>query len=182
MSVDDFDVGANAPTDRIAILNDLFEEAIEYENKIEQMEADLKALKKTAHSLKTQRIPDLMMEMQLDSAVFKGWKIKVDDFISGTLPREPLRRKQALEWLEEHGGSGIITSDISVSFSREEYDGAKALAEELKEKGQQVSMTVGVHAMTLRSFAKEKIKNGEPIDFDTLGLYTGKIAKLKKDG
>jgi hypothetical protein len=39
-------------------------------------------------------------------------------------------------------------------------------------------MDENVHTQTLLAFVREKVRNGDDIDFDALGIYTGKVAKI----
>lgn len=179
-TADEFDVGASAPSDKLEQLHELLEEALALEGAVAQMEDDLKAAKSALHSLRTGRIPDLMAEMQMDEISFKGWSIKIDDFVSGSLPKDPAKRAKAIEWLESNDAAGLIKTDVSVSFGRSEHEAATSLWQSLESDGLPASLQSSVHAQTLQAFARQRIRDGESIEPEILGLYVGKVAKMKE--
>jgi hypothetical protein len=183
-AADEFDVGgqgeAQASPDALAQLREAIQELVSLEETIEQMEEDLKAAKKQREALRTGRIPELMAEIQSDHFTHAGYEIKLQDFVSGSLPKEPDRRQKAIQWLEANGADGLIKTDLQLQFGRSQHNEALSVADELRQEGYEPRVESGVHAQTLQAFARERIKNGEPIDTETLGLYTGKVAKTKK--
>jgi hypothetical protein len=180
-TTDAFDIGGGAERSApsaLERLNKFLQEAVALEEIVEQQENDLKAAKGTLHVLKTKTIPDLMTEMLLDEVVYNGWKAKINDFVSGALPSDPERRAKAIAWLEEHEGGGLIKTQVSVDFGRTQRNEALAIADSIKLAGFAPDVSSGVHSATLQAFARERIKNGEPIDTEVLGLYTGKVVKF----
>lgn len=180
MTAEEFDVGVSAPSDKLEQLHGLLEEAFALEGALAQMEDDLKAARSALHSLRTGRIPDMMAELQMDEATFKGWSVKVDDFVSGSLPKDPKKRAKAIDWLEANDGAGLIKTDVSVSFGRSEHEQATSLWQSLEGDGLPASLSSTVHAQTLQAFARQRIRDGDPIDPEALGLYVGKVAKMKR--
>lgn len=180
MDAEEFDVGSAAAPDKIQALNSLLQDAVSMEEAVAQMEEDLKAAKRTLHALTAKRIPDLMDEIGLDSVTFSGWQVKVQDFVSGSLPKEADKRASALDWLKDAGAGGLIRTEISLAFGPAEHDAALELRRRLVSNGYDPEMDVGVNSQSLCAFARERIRNGEPVDADLLGLYVGKVAKLKR--
>lgn len=180
-NVDEFDMGgASAPSDKMDALNAAIEEAVALEEAVAQMEDDLKVAKKALNVLKGGRIPDLMDELQMDEVSFRGWKVKIDDFVSGSLPKEGDRHERAVRWLEEHGAGGLIKTDLTLAFGKSQHNEALDLAGRLEAEGLAPIIKSGVHTQTLHAFARERIRSGEPLDIEVLGLYVGKVAKLKQ--
>lgn len=182
MNGEEFDMGgeATASPDKLEALNAALEEAIQLEETVEQMEEDLKAAKKALHTLRSGRIPDMMDELAMDAVTFRGWKVTINDFVSGSLPKDPEANQRAIRWLEDEGAGGLIKADLVVSFGKSQHNEALDLAGRLESEGLAPKVNSGVHAQTLHAFARERIRNGEPLDLDLLGLYVGKVAKLKK--
>jgi hypothetical protein len=181
---DDFDVGtdgeASASPDALVQIRKNIQDMIDLEMTISQYEDDLKAAKHSLQILRTGRLPDLMAEIQSDHFNHGGWDIKLTDFVSGSLPKDPEKRQAALDWLEKNEADGLIKTDVSLAFGRSQFDEATKVAEGLIEEGHAVNVTSGVHAQTLQAFARERIRNGEDIDCEVLGLYTGKVVKATK--
>jgi hypothetical protein len=178
---DEFDVGegeASASPDTLKLLEAAMSEAIELESARLQMEEDLSALTKTLTGIKTKRIPELMDQLQMESCNFRGWKVAISTVVSGSLPPDPEARQRAIHWLEENDGGGLIKTKVALDFGRSEHNQALALAAQLEEQGFTPKVDSGVHASTLCAFARERLRNGDPIDTDVLGLYTGKAAKF----
>jgi TolA-binding protein len=190
-AADEFDVGgqgeAQTSPDALAQLREAIQELEELEQIIEQMQEDLKQAKKRREELKgnpytaeTGRIPELMMEMQLDRLTHAGYEVVVEEALAGKLPDDPDRRQAALKYLEANGAEGLIKTDLKLQFGRSQHNEAVSVAEGLRQEGYEPRLESGVHHSSLKAFANERIKNGEPIDTETLGLYTGKVAKTKK--
>jgi len=177
-----FDIGDQAPKAPATLANLQFslEEATSLEEQIAQMEDDIKAAKKNLNYIKSQRIPDMMSELQMEQIVWKGWKCKVSDFVSGSLPKEDEPREKAIEWITLHGGEDLIKTQVTTEFGRSGHNEAMSLAAELQEQGYNVSAKSGVHPQTLCAWVRERLKKGEEIDIDTIGIYTGKVAKFEK--
>jgi len=180
MSIDEFDIGegAQAP-DPLSTLKVLLGEAIALEEFVEQAESELKAAKATLQAIKTGRIPDAMAEIQSDRISYGGYDININDFVSGSLPKEPEARAKAIDLLAVYEAESLITTDIKMTFSKSEHNLALDLAERLKADGYSVDVQSSVHSQTLCKFARERIESGLPIDTEALGLYTGKVAKFK---
>ncbi len=147
---------------------------------IDQLEGDLKAAKQSLQALRTGRLPDLMAEIQSDHFTHNGWECKVTNFVNGSLPKGEKERKAALDWLKAHDGEGLIRTEVKMAFGVSQHDEAKSLAESLVKDGHPVNLDLGVNAMQLKAYASERIRNGEDIDADTLGLYTGKVVKATR--
>mgnify|MGYP001032616779 FL=1 len=179
-TADEFDVGTSVPSDKLEQLHTLLEETIALEGAVTQMEEDLKAAKATLHNLRTTRIPDLMAELQMEEVSFKGWQVKVDDFVSGSLPKDAEKKAKAIAWLEANDAAGLIKTEVGVSFGRSEHEAANSLWHQLESDGLPATLNSNVHAQTLQAFARQRIRDGDPIDTDALGLYVGKVAKMKE--
>jgi hypothetical protein len=181
VDVSDFDPaeeGASAPSDKLEVLHKNLDEAVALEIQLEQLEADASAARSALNDLKTKRIPELLVELQMPDLTYKGWKVKLADFVSGSLPKDEGPRQKAIEWLEQHDGGALIKTEIGLVFAKSQHDEAKALAERLAAEGFAAQISSGVHASTLQSFVRERLKNGEEVDTEVLGIYTGQIAKI----
>ena len=132
------------------------------------------------NELKTKIIPNKMAEVGLSEfATPEGHKLKVDDFVAGSLPKEPEARAKAVQALEALGGGDIIKSELLVSFDKKEHNQAMALLDDLRKQGFVNSeVTSGVHASTYCAFIKEALRSGAEVNPETLGVFVGMKAKL----
>jgi hypothetical protein len=176
-----FRIDMETETDGNALerLKDMAEEASKLETIVSDLETDLKQAKASLRQLTQELIPQLMDDLGITEITAGNHKVALEDFVSGALPAEPHARKRALEWLEAHDGSGIIKSDVVVPFSRTDHERATRLANVLKQDGYDAHVQSSVHHMTLKSYIRERLEKGEDIDLEALGVYTGRIAKIK---
>lgn len=179
----DFDPGeegVTAPSDKLEVLHKMLDEATDLQAVIDQLSGDLGAAQEAMNLLKTKRLPELMDELQMDDLTRNGYKIKINDFVSGSLPKDEEPRAKAIAWLEDHDGGELLKTDIRMQFPKSQHDDAKKIADKLQAEGYAVIIESGVHAATLQAFARERLRNGDDIDTEVLGLYTGRVAKIDK--
>jgi hypothetical protein len=173
---------APASPDSLGRLNEKLAEAIDLKAAVDQMEEDLKAAKQQLNLLNTSVIPDMMTEMGMDEVVQRGWKVKVGEFVSGSLPKDETGKALAIDWLTAHEGAELLKTNLTVVFTRSQHNEALALADTVTKEGFAPKVESTVHPQTLLAYARERLKNGEPLDTEVLGLYTGRVAKFSKIG
>ena|SRR5687768_3530106 len=150
------------------------------EREVKELEALLKQRNGRATELKTQIIPDKMAEVGLSE--FKtpeGDRLKVEDFVAGSLPKDPGKRAKAIETLEAMGGAGLIRNELMLTFEKSQHNEALALASELREKGFDVEVSSGVHHGVYCAFVREKLRNGEEVNAEALGIFVGRKTKVE---
>lgn len=176
-----FDVGASAPAPGAkAELSALIKKFFAQDDLVRNLEEDLKAAKASLQKLRTLTIPDKMAEVGFDSVKLDGKTVTVEPFVSGSLPSDPTKKAAAIAWLIENGASDLIKTTVEVEFGKSEHNVALDTAARLRESGLEPDVSEGVHAQTLGAFARERIRNGDPIDTEILGLFTGRVAKVKR--
>ena len=181
MSADFFDVD-DGKNESPALLRfrSMAQEAIDSEKLVQDLEENLADVKRRLNNLKTVELPDLMAECGMSE--FKsetGFKITIDDFVSGTLPKDEVRREAAINWLESNGASTLIKTELSMAFEKTQHNEALSIKAELEQKGYAVNAKMGVHPQTLIAHVKERLRQGDEIPLDVLGLYAGRVAKIK---
>lgn len=143
------------------------------------LEEQLKNISNELHTIKHDTLPSMMASAGLASIKLDdGATIKVDDFCSGSLPKDPEKRQKALDWLVENDGEGIIKANVTLSFGKAELNNAKAVADRLKEDGYEPELVESVHPQTYAAFGRELIREGKTVP-DFLGLFVGRVAKVK---
>lgn len=172
--------GASAPPITLQNLESKLAEAVDLQEAVDSLEDSLKAARKALHVLRTSVIPEMMAEASMEKIAFRGYEISVGDFVSGSLPKDPEKRKAALDWLTENGGAGLIKTEISLQFGKGEGNVAGSLAQELRDRDLSPVVDRGVHASTLKSFALERLRSGAEIDHEALGLFIGQVAKIAR--
>jgi hypothetical protein len=155
-------------------------EIVETEELIESLEENLAELKKRQNQRKTVELPDAMAEVGLSTfSLSSGFTIKVEEFVSGSLPKDEFRRDAAISWLSENGAEALIKTEVNLTFAKSEHNRALSLISELSDKGYNVSAKNGIHPQTLIAHIRERLKSGEEVPLDLLGLYAGRVAKIK---
>lgn len=173
---------AAKPVASLSDLVNLANRAVALEETVKDLEQAYKEQKGLLHFIKTQRLPDAMFAVgQSEFTLNDGTKVTIEDFVSGSLPKEdPLKRQAAFVYLENtEGGADIIKNVVSMQFDKKQHNEALALAEELHDRGFDAKVTSDVHASTLKAFIREKLQNGEEIDYEKLGCQVGRTAKIK---
>lgn len=187
--------GATAPSNIVEQLVILAKEASELEETIESLNEALKVHAGRLNHLKQKQMPEMLAQANLPEFTWldqqsnlPGVKMKLSDYVGGSLPKEEMEREEALAKIVDAGGGKLITCGVIVDFPKSQREKAlevfKKLHEELKEIAD-CEFKEGIHASTLASFVREKLKKGEPFDYESCGIHVGKIAKitlLGKDG
>lgn len=179
----DIEEGATAPSnsDVMQRMMRIAQEIIDTQDAIDATEEHVSEMKRRLNHLKSVEMPDLMAECGMASFRTESGKvIEIDDFVSGTLPKDSSRRKEALNWLAENGAADIIKTEVSVAFGKNEHNMAKDLSAKLAQEGYFVDEKEGIHPQTLLAFIREKMRSGEEVPLETLGLYAGRVAKVKE--
>jgi hypothetical protein len=200
------DLGTPAqPQEQLEIIRAHAQQAVKLLRWIEKAEDLTKERKADYDSLVRKDIPEKMLAIQLDSFTLNdGSQISVKDIMSGSLPKAPARKKEAIEYLKELGAEGLLKPSINIQLTNGEETTAKraisackrissnkkkrdALVkagislddiEALKVIGQRAEIDHTVHHSTLASFGREVVSNGVEFEPKKLGLFGGKIAKI----
>lgn len=179
---DDFG-GIVAPAaEQLKSIEELANEAASLAKIVDEMEAALKAHKAELMTLTHKALPDAMAAAGTSAfTTTKGVKISIKEVMQGTLPKDDVKRAVALRWIEDNGGKGIIKSELVAEFEKGDGNLEKKnrAAEALDALGVTFQDKESIHPQTLCAFAREKIKNGEDVPTEMLGLYAGRMAKIE---
>ena len=179
----EFDIGAGAASAAPG-LSDQLTTAVKQVEELElaaaNLEDTLKATKSLIHNIRTQRIPELMNQIGTPDMVVGEKRVVIKDFVSGSLPSDPVKRAAAIAHLEKNEGGDLLKTEVKLAFGRQQHEEAKLLAESLIKQGFTTVVESGVHSQTLCAWARTRMKEGKTIDTDVLGLFTGKIAEIKE--
>ena len=107
----------------------------------------MKILKGVETTLSEQTIPNLMQQAGISMLkLADGSSVEVKPFYSARIPVS--KAAEAFTWLRDNGSGDMIKNQISLEFGKSEDNEAKALVEELKQKGLAVKQKESVHPST----------------------------------
>ena len=162
-----------------AQLSHLIEVAgMEREN-IADLEGRLKKAKARHQKYVFEHIPAKMQEMGLDKVEADGNVVKLKQFVSASMPKDPLQKTQALEHLRSIGKADFIKNEVNVRFGVSQDDQAVALQNKLDDQGHDVTSKVWIEPQTLKKMIREAVENGEPIELERFNAFIGTVAEIK---
>jgi len=180
--------------DKVAVLKSV-SDAVKLKQRIENGEELLKKLKSDLNTLQTKTIPALLA--QAGTSVFKisegdlaGWKVETQPFIAGSLPKPTSKdtpekiaekkaaRERGLQFVRDCEAEDIIKTVMEVTVAKGQDNLLGDLRGYVEKLGLEYEINSDIHHATLASFAKERLKNGENVPFEDLGLFAGTVAKI----
>ena len=159
----------------------MMKEVVETETLVKELETNLVGLKSNLNLMKTQTLPDLMAEVGVSEFVLDetGVRLIVDDFVHGSLPKEPDKREKAIKWLTDHDGADMLRTEVLVEFDKNEHNMALSFIAECEERDLDPEVKTGVHPQTYVAHMRERLRNGEEVPLEMLGLFAGRVVKVK---
>lgn len=150
------------------------------DERLDELEKEVNALKIERWSLTTRTIPQLMLDnMQRDTTLEDGTKVVVSDDVQGGFPKDDGKASDALRWLRENGHGDIIRNSVTALFVPGQDAQAKQVEEQLVKLGVTMERRQVVNHQTYLSWARKRLKEGEIIDLESLGLSQVTVAKIK---
>lgn len=161
----------------------MIQEVSDLEGEIARAEELIKELSSKRMDILTKDLPDAMAEAGTTLFVTEngGLQVKVATHVSGSLPKDEALHDAAIKYVDETGGSGIITADVTLKFGRQNagrarevvqlYHGRDDCSVELKEE---------IHHMTLKKWARERLQKNLPVEGEKCGLWIGRMAEIKE--
>lgn len=194
---------AKASSDKLDRLKELVAEAGGLQEEIREMVDLLKMRIGRFNRIKQYDLPELMKNTQTGNyeTIDGRIKVKLDQYVSGSLPKNEFDKEIAIQYLQEIDGGKLIKSSVECDFPKSMHNVAQAvmgvmvetIANIQKEMKADVEAAGGtyepedlepvlketVHAQSLQAFGRERLKKGKETDFPKLGLSTGDIAKFE---
>jgi hypothetical protein len=175
---DESEALASVNTEVSKNLSTLVRQLRDVENKIEDTENRMKALKAEKHKLSIDTIPALMDEMGVERLDVDGLTVSRKMMIHASIP--VARREEAYAWLRENRCDDIIKNVISCSFGKGQDNLAGDVIGLLETKGFHPEQKTSIHPSTLKAFVKERITEGKPIDLDMFGAFIANAAEIRR--
>ena len=142
-------------------------------------EGVLNSKKEQARVIREETIPSVMQELGLESLVLNtGQKLEVKQEVYCSVPKE--NKTYVYNWLDENGFGGLIKTEVTVSYGKNEKELADELQFELLNRGLEVVVDQNVHAQTMKAFLKEQLAKGAKIPLDLFGARPVWSAKIKQ--
>jgi hypothetical protein len=177
MSYEDFNT--ETPTDSLERLTNLAAELNDAEDQAMLIEEELKAAKERVRELSEREIPELMADVGMETFVTKeGLKISVREKIHASIPKT--RIEEAVAWLERNGHGGMIKSEVTAAFGREDRDLAQELLERIRGEGMTAKETATVHPQTLMKLLNDLDAEDVEFPMDVFGAYRRRVAKVTR--
>lgn len=168
----------NAPDDKtLSSLARLGEDLYEAEAKVLRLEAELARAKKVRDVIKREEIPEVMAETGITSFSTATSSFLLKEVLS--VRPKAADRPRVIQALEEMGEAGLIKNQVSVSFAKGQDSQARALVDQLAERGILAEQARKVEPSTLRAFVRRRLAAGESVDMDLFGVQQFKEAEFK---
>lgn len=181
--------GAEVQSDaELGIIATFAHELISLDKRIERAEKELDALKSRRKQVSETEIPDRLAGLGLsDFTTVDGYKLSIAPFYQASIKRINDERggmyePGAFKWLEDNGHGGAIKNEINVPLGRGEevLDQARRVVDVLRTSYHMpATLEQSVHAMTLKSLARELAERGDTLPPEYFNTYTGRQTKIK---
>ena len=167
-------------TEGIQSLADQVERLELCDDRIADIENDLKMMKKQRDHISGEVIPTMMSEMGLaELKLHDGSHLKVSTSYRATITEA--NKEAAFNWLRENGLGDIIKNEIAVSFGRNEDNKAADYAELAKSSGFQPTQKMKVEPMTLKALVRERIEAGKEMPTEIFGVFSENKTTIKRN-
>ena len=167
-------------TEGIGSLADQVERLELCDDRIADIENDLKMMKKKRDHISGEVIPTMMSEMGLaELKLHDGSHLKVSTSYRATITEA--NKEAAFNWLRNNGLGDIIKNEILVSFGRNEDNKAAEYAELAKGQGFQPTQKMKVEPMTLKALVRERIEAGKEMPTEIFGVFSENKTTIKRN-
>lgn len=143
-------------------------------------ELEAKNAKRSADAIVREELPELLMEAGMtELTTADGTKVELRQSVNASISE--LNRPAAHEWLVKNGFSGLIRSEVNVSFERGQSEVAQEFAAQAVEIcSGEVALVDKVHPATLKAFVREQLEAGREVPMDLFGVFVFKEANIKQ--
>ena len=189
------DVSGVASDDQLKSLSEKAAEYVALDAEKTSLEEKLKKVNVSLTEMKHKTLPDIMLGLDVDrhGLASAGVDIVLEDYAKANISAEwePEKQEIAFQHLEDLGVSDIIRTQVTFSFSKDQYAHAMTvvamlnlMAEKIEEfEGTEIpvpSVKKSVPWNTLTATLKELHKKGVAVDLEKIGGTIGNIVKIKK--
>ena len=148
------------------------------EQKVKDLEAELKEAKKELLRISDEEIPNLMSETGLSSLKLDdGSSLDIKNIYGASIL--VANREKANDWLREHGHDDIIKNRVVATFGRGQEDDAKVFMRVAYDNGVATDQESKIEPQTLKAWVKERMEAGEEFPTELFGAFMGQRAIIK---
>lgn len=176
----DFEDDIRTPTDsELKTIAALAKEQVGIASLIVVAQATLKELTEKHNKISESDLPQAMEAAGMEAFTLKsGEKIKVNEKLYASLPKNPSKHAEALRWMTGNGLESLIKNDVTVLFDKGDHERTAKLMGWLNEHAYASSKKQSVNTGSMKSAIKEKLANGDAVPLETLGAYFRKFAEV----
>ena len=148
------------------------------EQKVKDLDTELKEAKKELLRISDEEIPNLMTETGLSS--FKlddGSSLEIKNIYGASIL--VANREKAYDWLRDHGHDDIIKNKVVATFGRGQEDDAKVFMRVAYDNGVATDQESKIEPQTLKAWVKERMEAGEEFPMELFGAFSGQRAIIK---
>jgi len=151
-------------------------------NSIEETNKTLALLDENRKTMERETLPELFAEAGVKSIELdNGDRITLSTLAEGSLPKDPILRQFALNWLVANGFENLIECKVTGSWARGERAVAQAEYERLAALGNaKVSLDEGINPKTLGARIRDRVVAGLPTPLGQLGVSVFQRARFTK--
>lgn len=151
-------------------------------DRIDQVEALLAGLNDKRKTLERDTLPEMMSEAGLKAIELEdGSRVTMSTLAEGSLPKEPEKRQEALDWLVANGFENLIEVKVVGSWARGDRTAAEAEYQRLVNLGTaKVTKDEGINSKTLGARIRDRVVAGQPTPLEVLGVSVFSRARFTK--
>ena len=152
---------------------------IDQEDRVKQLDNELKEAKKTLNRTSMELLPLAMEEIGLTGfELDSGEKVTTEAGVTASISAK--NKESAFTWLRENDHDTIIKNNVVVNFGKGEDTQATSFLAQCEADGHVVDHKETVHSQTLKAFIKEQLADGEAIPADLFGIHEYTKTKIKR--
>ena len=149
------------------------------DDRIADIENDLKMMKKQRDHISGEVIPTMMQEMNLSTLKLSdGSSVEVKPIYGASI--SPAKKEEAFNWLRSNGLGDLIKNEITVSFGRNEDNKAAEYAVLAQGQGYQPVQKLKVEPMTLKALVRERLEAGQEMPTELFNVFAGNRTKITR--
>ena len=165
---------------QLSSVSNIAEQILAEQQRVENLEGDLKAAKAKLLKLTDEELPAAMQELNLSAfALADGSQVSLKPTYGARIPKD--KEQAAFEWLRQRNEADLIKNTVTVRFNKEQDNEARALVEDLRGKDMQPEQASTIHPGTLRAWVKGRVEDGLELDMELFGVWVGQRAEIKRN-